>query len=279
MKPGKKISENTSKILVNLVLIIILLIVISPFIWMVGNSLMNSGESSTFPPKFIPSEPTLVQYEALFKKLNFSRNLINSLIVSISITIISLFINSLAGFAFAKYRFKGKDKVFKILLATLAIPGQLTMLPVFLILNKMHLLNSYWGLIVTGSASVYAIFLFKQFLQSIPDDLIEAARIDGCSDFKIYWKIIIPLAKPALITLAIFTFMASWNDFLWPLIVMSKESMYTLPVALANLFGDHIPDTELMMAGSVITILPVLIIFLFLQKYYIGGIMTGGIKE
>jgi multiple sugar transport system permease protein len=273
------IKNNIGKIGINLFLLILLILIIMPFLWMVGTSFMNTGESLSFPPKFVPDNPTLVQYQTLFSKLNFSRNFLNSLIVALLVTILSLFVNSLAGYAFAKYRFKGDKKLFKLLLATLAIPGQLTMLPVFLILNKMHLLNTYWGLVITGTSSVFAIFLFKQYVQAIPDDLIESARIDGCSDFKIYWKIILPLAKPALITLSIFTFMASWNDFLWPLIVMSKESMYTLPVALANLFGDHDVDTELMMAGSVITILPVLITFLFLQKYYIGGIMTGGIKE
>jgi multiple sugar transport system permease protein len=275
----KWIKNNIGKIGINLFLLILLILIIMPFLWMVGTSFMSTGESLSFPPKFIPDNPTLVQYQTLFSKLNFSRNFLNSLIVALLVTVLSLFVNSLAGYAFAKYRFKGDKKLFKLLLATLAIPGQLTMLPVFLILNKMHLLNTYWGLVITGTSSVFAIFLFKQYVQAIPDDLIESARIDGCSDFKIYWNIILPLAKPALITLSIFTFMASWNDFLWPLIVMSKESMYTLPVALANLFGDHDVDTELMMAGSVITILPVLITFLFLQKYYIGGIMAGGIKE
>jgi multiple sugar transport system permease protein len=188
-------------------------------------------------------------------------------------------VNSLAGYAFAKYRFRGKKKLFTLLLMTLAIPGQVTMLPVFLLLNKINLLNNYLGLVVTGSASVFAIFLFKQYAQSIPDDIIESARIDGCSDFRIYWNIILPLAKPVLVTLAIFTFMGSWNDFLWPLIVMSKESMYTLPVALANLFGEHLMDSELMMAGAVITVLPVMVVFLALQKYYISGIMAGGLKE
>jgi multiple sugar transport system permease protein len=273
------LKNNIGKILINMVLIILLLIVVIPFIWMIGASLMKSGESSVFPPKLFPDNPVFSQYTTLFSKLNFSKNFLNSFIVSVTVTISSLFVNSLAGFAFAKYRFRGKKRLFTILLATLAIPGQVTMLPVFLILNKMQLLNTYWGLIITGTSSVFAIFLFKQFIQSIPDDLIESARIDGCSDFKIYWKIILPLTKPALITLSIFTFMGSWNDFLWPLIVMSKESMYTLPVALANLFGEHLIDTELMMAGSVITILPVLIVFLFLQRYYISGIMAGGIKE
>jgi multiple sugar transport system permease protein len=273
------LQKHTRRILLNGFLLVVLVLVVTPFLWMLGTSFMDTGASLTFPPKIIPTKPTFMQYETLFQKLNFSRNFLNSLIVSLTVTVLSLFVNSLAGYAFAKYRFRGKKKLFTLLLTTLAIPGQVTMLPVFLLLNKLHLLNTYWGLIVTGSASVFAIFLFKQYAQSIPDDIIESARIDGCSDFGIYWKIILPLAKPVLVTLAIFTFMGSWNDFLWPLIVMSRDSMYTLPVALANLFGEHLMDTELMMAGSVITILPVMIVFLALQKYYISGIMAGGLKE
>ncbi|MBI3195306.1 MAG: carbohydrate ABC transporter permease, partial [Ignavibacteriae bacterium] len=149
----------------------------------------------------------------------------------------------------------------------------------FLMLNKVGLINTYFGVIVTGMATIYGIFLIRQFALSIPDSLIEAARIDGASDFKIYWSVILPLCKPILITLAIFTFMGTWNDFLWPLIVMTDDSMYTLPVALANLTGEHVQDTEMMMAGSVITILPVMLVFLALQKYYISGLMAGSVKE
>jgi len=274
-----QLQKHIGQILLNGFLLVALVLVAMPFLWMVGTSFMDTGASLTFPPKIVPAELTLVQYETLFRKLNFSRNFLNSLIVSLTVTVLSLFVNSLAGYAFAKHYFRGKKKLFTLLLGTLAIPGQVTMLPVFLLLNKLHLLNTYWGLVVTGTAGVFAIFLFKQYAQSIPDDIIESARIDGCSDFRIYWKIVLPLAKPVLVTLAIFTFMGSWNDFLWPLIVMSKDSMYTLPVALANLFGEHLMDTELMMAGAVITILPVMIVFLALQKYYISGIMAGGLKE
>ena len=153
------------------------------------------------------------------------------------------------------------------------------MLPVFLLLNKMGLLNTYFGIILPGMASIFGIFLIKQYLQSIPDSLLDAARIDGARDFTIYWKIILPLAKPVLVTLALLTFMGTWNDFLWPLIVMTRENMYTLPVALANLLGEHVQDAELMMAGSVITIVPIILVFLLLQKYYIQGILIGGLKE
>jgi multiple sugar transport system permease protein len=154
-----------------------------------------------------------------------------------------------------------------------------TMLPLFLMLNKMGLINTYFGVIIPGMASIFGIFLIRQFAMSIPDSLLEAARMDGASDFRIYWSIILPLCKPILVTLAIFTFMGTWNDFLWPLIVMTDDSMYTLPVALANLSGEHVQDTELMMAGSVMTVLPVLVVFALVQKYYLAGIMAGSVKE
>ena len=149
---------------------------------------------------------------------------------------------------------------------------------VFLILKKLGLINTYLGLIVSGTVSVFSIFLMRQFVHTIPNDLIESARIDGCSEFGIYWKVIIPLCKPVLATLGIFTFMASWNSFLWPLIVMIKEEMYTLPVALANLSGQHATNYGLLMAGAVIVVIPIIIVFLFAQKYIIEGISTTGLK-
>jgi len=185
----------------------------------------------------------------------------------------------MAGYAFAKYRFKGKDGLFRILISSMIIPAQVTMLPLFLMLNKMGFINTYMGVIIPGMASIFGIFLIRQFAMSIPDSLIEAARIDGAGDFRIYLSLILPLCKPILITLAIFTFMGTWNDFLWPLIVMTDDAMYTLPVALANLSLEHVQDTELMMAGSVMTIAPVLILFAAVQRYYISGIMAGGLKE
>ena len=160
----------------------------------------------------------------------------------------------------------------------MVIPGQVTMLPLFFMLKKMGFINTYIGVIIPGMASIFGIFLIRQFILTIPDSFIEAARIDGASDFKIYLKIILPLCKPILVTLALFTFIGAWNDFLWPLIVMTRDEMYTLPVALANLMGEHAQDMELMMAGSLLTILPIMVLFLVMQKYYIEGIMIGGIK-
>jgi multiple sugar transport system permease protein len=252
---------------------------LAPLLWMVSASLMPSGQASTFPPPFIPREITLDQYVGLFTRLDLGRNLLNSILLSVAVTVVSLAINSMAGYAFAKYRFKGKQQLFKLLIASMIIPAQVTMLPLFLMLNKMGLINTYFGVIIPGMASIFGIFLIRQYALSISDSLIEAARIDGAGDFRIYWSVILPLCKPILITLAIFTFMGTWNDFLWPLIVMTDASMYTLPVALAGLVGEHVQDTELMMAGSVMTVLPVLVVFAVVQKYYIAGIMAGSVKE
>ncbi|MBP7460352.1 MAG: carbohydrate ABC transporter permease, partial [Candidatus Delongbacteria bacterium] len=173
----------------------------------------------------------------------------------------------------------GKKLIFQWLLLTMIIPGQVTMLPVFLLLNKLGLLNSYFGIIIPGMAGIFGIFMIRQYLSGIPDSLIEAARIDGAGDFYIFFRIILPLARPVMITLGMFTFMGTWNDFLWPLIVMTREEKYTLPVALANLMGEHAQDTELVMAGAVIAVLPVIILFLALQKYYMKGLLMGGVKE
>jgi multiple sugar transport system permease protein len=260
-------------------MILIAGVTLAPLLWMVSASFMPTGQASTFPPPFFPKTFTFEHYLSLFTRQNLARYLFNSAFLAISITVLSLLINSMAGYAFAKYRFRGRDSLFKFLVASMVIPAQVTMLPLFLMLNKMGFINTYMGVIIPGLASVFGIFLIRQFAMSVPDSLIEAARIDGASDLRIYWSLILPLCKPVLMTLAIFTFMGTWNDFLWPLIVMTDDSMYTLPVALASLSLEHVQDTELMMAGSVLTVAPVLLLFAAVQKYYISGIMAGAVKE
>ncbi len=266
-------------ILLYTLLIVVAVATLAPLVWMVAASLMPTGQSATFPPPLIPKPLTFEHYVRLLTGLKLARYLFNSAFLSLSVTLISLAINSMAGYAFAKYRFRGRDPLFKTLIASMVIPSQVTMLPLFLMLNRMGLINTYMGVIIPGMAGIFGIFLIRQFALSIPDSLIEAARMDGASDFRIYWSLILPLCKPVLITLAIFTFMGTWNDFLWPLIVMTDDSMYTLPVAIANLSLEHVQDTELMMAGAVMTVAPVLILFAAVQKYYISGIMAGSLKE
>ncbi len=267
------------KVILHIFLLFIAVLTLVPFVWMISASFMFDGHASTFPPRFIPDQFTLIQYQRLFERLSIARNFTNSLILSILVTIISLTLNSMAGYAFTKFKFKGKDKLFNLLLSSMIIPAQVTMLPLFLMLKWMGFINSYMAIIIPGLANIFGIFLIRQYCFSIPDSLIEAARLDGANDFLIYRKIILPLLTPVLATLAIFTFLGTWNDFLWPLIVMTDDSMYTLPVALANLMLEHTKDPELMMAGSVVTTLPVIIVFLALQKYYLKGIMMGSVKE
>jgi multiple sugar transport system permease protein len=250
-----------------------------PLFWMITASLMPTGEANNDPPPILPSHATFEHYGELFTRLNLGQAFFNSALLAASVTLLSLLLNSMAGYAFAKLRFRGRGKIFGFLLAALVLPTQVAILPLFLLLREMHLISSYWGVILPGMASIFGIFLVRQFALSIPDELLDAARIDGASEFRIYWEIVIPLCRPILVTLAIFTFLGTWNDFLWPLVVLTDQSKYTLPVALANLFGEHVQDTELMMAGSVLTVLPVLLLFLFLQRHYIQGLLMGGVKE
>jgi len=250
-----------------------------PLAWMVSASLMPAGEANQFPPRFLPSRPTLAHYQALFVRLNLGRAFVNSLLLASSITLISLWCNSMAGYAFAKLRFGRRDRLFALLLTTLLVPPQVGVLPLYLELRALGLVNSFGGVIVAGIATVFGIFLVRQFALAIPDELLDAARVDGASEWRIYWKIVLPLLRPILVTLGVFTFLAAWNDFMWPLIVLTDESKHTLPVALANLSGEHVQDTELMMAGAVVTVLPVVVLFLAVQRQYLEGILMGSIKE
>jgi multiple sugar transport system permease protein len=250
-----------------------------PLLWMVSASLMVPGESNQSPPPLLPDAATLENYRALFSPLRMGRFLLNSTLLAAAVTLISLLLNSMAGYAFAKLHFRGRDAIFRGLLAALVIPAQVAMLPLFLLLKQIGLINTYAGVIVPSMATIFGIFLVRQYALGIPDSLLEAARIDGASELKIYRKVVLPLLTPILITLALFTFLASWNDFLWPLIVLTDDDRYTLPVALASLTREHVQDNELMMAGSVVTVIPVLLLFLFLQRYYIEGILLGGVKE
>jgi multiple sugar transport system permease protein len=184
----------------------------------------------------------------------------------------------MAGYAFAKLRFRGRDRIFRWLLSALVIPAQVAMLPLFLLLDGMGLIDTYAAVVIPGLASVFGIFLVRQYALSIPDSLLDAARVDGASEQRVYWSIALPMLRPVLVTLAIFTFLGAWNDFLWPLIVLADSDKYTLPVALANLLGEHAQDTELMMAGAVLTVLPTILVFSLLQRHYVRGIVTGGVK-
>jgi len=254
------------------------ILALGPMLWMLAASFMPTGEANTYPPRLLPSSPTLEHYQTLFTRLDLGQNLLNSAIVALTVTALSLLINSLAGYALAKLRFRFRERVFRTLSAGLLLPVQVSMLPLFLLFKELGLINSYGGVIIPSLASIFGIFLIRQYTLALPDDLLDAARIDGAGELRIYWAIALPVIRPILATIAIWTFLTAWNDFMWPLIVLSDEARYTLPVALANLSGEHVQDTELMMAGAVITVLPVMAAFLFLQRYYIQGVMAGSVK-
>jgi len=255
------------------------LLTLLPLLWMVSASLMPTGEASAIPPRLVPSTVTFAHYRALFTRLDLARAFRNSAIVATAATAIALALNSMAGYALAKFRFTGRDRLFRVLLAALVIPGQVAMLPLFLLLRGLGCINSYWGVVIPGMASIFGIFLVRQYALGIPDSVLDAARIDGAGEFRIYRTLVLFLCGPILVTLGIFTFMGTWNDFMWPLIVLADDRLYTLPVAVANLAGEHVQDTELMMAGAVLTVLPVVVLFVCLQRYYLAGIMAGGVKE
>ena len=263
---------------VNGALLVLALLSLAPLAWMLSVSFMPRGEAAQFPPPLLPSAPTFDNYRELFARTGMARYFANSLLVALSITGLSLLVNTMAGYAFAKLRFRGRERLFQWLLAALVVPAQVAMLPLFLLMKQLGLVNSYWGVILPGMAGVFGIFLVRQYARSLPDELIEAARIDGAGELRIFFRIVLPLLGPVIATLAVFTFMASWNDFMWPLIVLTDQQHYTLPVALASLSREYIMDVELMMAGAVVTVLPVLGLFLLLQRYYVQGLLLGSVK-
>ena len=264
--------------LVNGALALFALLALAPLAWMVSVSFMPMGEASRFPPPLLPTAVTLDNYRELFARTGIGRAFANSLVVSIAITVGSLLVNTAAGYAFAKLRFRGRERLFQLMLAALVVPAQVAMLPLFLLMKELGLVNSLGGVVVPALAGVFGIFLVRQYARSIPDALVEAARIDGAGELRIFLQVVLPMLKPVLVTLAIFTFMAAWNDFMWPLIVLAEQQQYTLPVALAALSREHIMDVEMMMAGAVVTVLPVLLLFLALQRYYMQGLLLGSVK-
>jgi multiple sugar transport system permease protein len=263
---------------VNGMLIVAAMFALLPLLWMLSVSFMHSGEANHFPPPLLPAHATLDNYRELFGHAGMGRFLLNSLLIATAITLLSLAFNLSAGYAFAKLRFGGRERMFQLLLAALIMPVQVAMIPLFLMMKWLHLVNSYGGVIVPALATVFGIYLVRQYTRSIPDDLIEAARLDGAGEWYIFVRIVLPLLKPIVITLAIFTFLASWNDFMWPLIVLSDQDWQTAPVALAALSREHVQDNELMMAGAVVTTLPVLVLFLVVQRHYIQGLLLGSVK-
>lgn len=271
-------SPRIARAIVNGLLLAGTAVALFPLAWMVSVSFMHPGESGTLPPPLLPAQATLENYRTLFLRAGMGRYLANSLAVASAITLLSLACNLMAGYAFAKLRFRGRTALFKGLLGALVIPAQVAMLPLFLLLKYLGLVNSYAGVVLPALASVFGIFLVRQYARGIPRELLEAARIDGASEWRIFRSVALPLLRPIILTLAVLTFLTAWNDFMWPLIVLTGKDHFTLPIALASLAREHNQGIELMMAGSMVTVLPVLLLFLGLQRYYISGLLLGSVK-
>ena len=265
-------------ILLNLAVAMIALAVMFPLAWMVSVSFMSTGEAAAFPPPLWPKNWTLEHYRDLFVTQGMGRYLWNSFALATMATVLALGFTVPAGYAFAKLKFRGRERLFQLLVAALVVPAQIGTLPLFLMLKSMGLVNTYAGALVPWLASIFGLFLVRQYALSIPDEMLEAARVDGASESQIFRKVVLPTMQPIVVTLALFVFLGSWNDFLWPLIILTDQSNYTLPVALAALSREHVQDAEMMMAGAVITVAPVLAIFLALQRYYIRGMLAGSVK-
>ncbi|MBC1565766.1 carbohydrate ABC transporter permease [Listeria booriae] len=266
-----------AKWLVGIILAVGGFFMILPFIWMVLSSVKTDAEILQIPPTIWPETFTWDNFKNLFIEMNFGVYLRNTLVI-VLFSFIGLFLNAMAGYGFAKFRFRGKNQLFYLVLATMMIPGQVTMIPVYLILNMFHLTNTMTGIILPGLVGAFGIFLFRQFMSTIPDELMEAARLDGASEFFIFWKIILPISRPVLAVQGILTFIAGWNSFLWPLIIANDEKYYTLSVGLSLLKGQYASNYALQMAGSTFMVLPIILIFMMFQKYILKGFNVSGLK-
>ncbi len=253
-------------------------LMVFPFVWMTIASLMTAGEIQMRPPVWLPASPQFSNYSELARSIPIGRLYFNSLFTSGIIVLGVLLSSSLAGFAFAKYRFPGRELLFYLILATMMIPFFVTLIPVFFIVRQLGWIDTYQGLVVPGLTSAYGIFLMRQFMVTVPDELIDAARIDGASEPMIYWRIVIPLVKPALATLGTFTFIGAWNNFLWPLLVLNSRELFTLPLGINSLRSLYADNTNLLMAGTAVAVVPMLLLFVFLQRYFIKGIALTGLK-
>jgi len=248
-----------------------------PVLWLFLNTFKPKTEIFEHP-SFALQHFTLINYNQLLTATPFIRWYQNSLIVAVCHTLLALFFCSLAGYTFAKHNFPGKNLLFGILLATVMIPGVITLIPLFIWYAQLHVINTYGILILPGSASVFGIFMMRQYIQSVPSEILDSARIDGCSEFRIYWNVILPVITPALGALTIFMFMESWNSFMGPLIFMRTPNMFTVPVGLSSLVGQDSPEYGMLMAGSVFSVLPLVVIFFAMQRQLVAGLTLGAIK-
>ena len=276
---SKSNNRMIGKIIIYILLALLVIITILPFVWMLSASIKSDREVFQMNPfVLIPENPHWDNYLKIWTKIPFATFIKNTVVLTIVVTLLQLFTSSFAAYAFAKLEFKGKKQLFLAYISTIAMPWQVYMVPQFLMMRKMGLNDTLLAMVVLQAFSAFGVFLMRQFYMGIPDSLCEAARIDGMSEFKIYTNIMLPLSKPALATLTIFTFVATWNDYLGPTIYLKTEAKKTIQIGLQRFIGQYSSEYGLIMAGSVISLIPVLIVFLALQKYFVEGIATSGVK-
>ena len=268
--------RSLGRIALHLALLAGSVVMLVPFAWMLSTSLKESGDIFVYPPQWIPRPVRWQNYVETVTVMPFLRFYLNSTIQATAVTVLQLLTSSLAAFAFSRLRFRGRDALFLLYLATMMIPFPVTMIPNFVIIRYLHWIDTFRGLILPPAFSAFSTFLLRQYFVSIPVELDDAARVDGASSFRIWWQVILPLSGPAVATLAIFTFLGQWNNFLWPLIATTSEEMWTLPVGLASFQGQYSIQWNLLMAGSVIAVVPILIIYLVGQKWFVRGITLTG---
>ncbi|WP_405642198.1 carbohydrate ABC transporter permease [Streptomyces uncialis] len=279
--PSRGTGSRLKRPLLYLLVSLGLLIMAAPFLWMALSAFKTDQDLTASPPVWLPTEWTLGNFERLLDRLDLPRYFLNSLLVATLVTVSNLVFCSMLGYALAKLHFAGRNKVFGLVLGALMVPGNLMLLPLFVLMSKLQLIDTYAALVLPFAAGAFGVFLMRQFMQSIPDELLEAARMDGAGEWYIFWRIVMPLVKPALATLTIFTFLGSWNNFVWPLIATNDPDKYTLPVALATFATDpnqSAGSNGMLMAGSFLIVLPVLLVFAVLQRHFTQGIATAGMK-
>lgn len=279
MSHRKPFSYTFGRLLLYLVLIATSLLMIVPFYWTVGSSLKLEKFIFASPPQWWPNPLTIENYISVLTKIAFSRYFINSVFVAAVTTVGHVFFDTLAAYAFAKLVFPGRDKLFFILLLGLMVPFQVNLIPMYRIMATLKWTNTYLALIIPNLTSIFGIFMMRQFLMTIPNELLDAARIDGCGEFGVFARIVLPLSLPGIATLVILTFMGTWNDFLWPRIVLNSEKLFTLPVGLAQLQMKNTSNEAQIMAGTVLTALPMILVFLLMQRQFIEGMTAGALKE
>lgn len=279
MSHRKSLSHVLGRSWIHLVLIVSSVLMIIPFYWSVGTSFKLEQNVFVNPPQWWPDPATLQNYVSVVTKIRFYQYFVNSVFVAVVTTAGHVFFDTLAAYAFAKLTFPGRDRLFFILLLGLMVPFQVNLIPLYRIMATLNWTNTYLALIVPNLTSIFGIFMMRQFLLTIPNDLLDAARMDGCDEFGVFRRVVIPLAIPGIATLIILTFMGTWNDFLWPRIVTSSEALFTLPVGLAQLQMKNTSNVAQIMAGTVLTALPMIVVFLFMQRQFIEGMTAGALKE